>query len=70
MSLSWHLDVDGAQPMTVAKYYWANILSGKKARLEVDASALDILDLIVITWIYMEKTYRDQGGVSVASAAA
>lgn len=53
------LDVDGAEPMTAATYYYDNILTSRKAKLEVDASALDILDLIVITWVYMEKVLRD-----------
>ncbi|EKM56111.1 uncharacterized protein PHACADRAFT_184816 [Phanerochaete carnosa HHB-10118-sp] len=67
LSRAWHLDVDGEQPTTVVKYHYDNIFTRKKARLEVDASALDILDLIVVTWIYMEKTLRDT--IAAASAA-
>lgn len=53
----------------MATYHPGSILTGKKARVEVDVSVLDFIDLVIITWIYMEKTNRDHGGALVGSAA-
>lgn len=63
------LEVDEKHGATVAKFRHENILTGTKPALEVDASMLHMLDLIVITWIYFEKTRREKQATAAAAAA-
>jgi len=67
LSYRWHMGHsasqlflnDGSNPRKmVAKMYPRNIFTGKKARLEIDAAGLHILETIVITWVYVETLRR------------
>lgn len=64
------LEVNGRRSVTVATFHRRSILTGRRAALEVDSSVLHILDLIVITWIFVEKTRRDQEQSLAIAAAA
>ena len=57
-------------PPTLARLHSAGIFGGKKAILEVDDSLTFMLDLIVITFVYMEKKRRDSERIGAAADAA
>ncbi|KAI0081487.1 hypothetical protein K474DRAFT_1703916 [Panus rudis PR-1116 ss-1] len=59
---SCHLDVDdGSKPtVKVAQFHQRNILTGRKANLEIFPEGDHMLDLIVITWHYIETRRRDK----------
>lgn len=63
---------DGAQAPPVATYASSSFWKGTKATLEVDGAIIHILDLVVLTWIYVEKLRRQsqQNNAAAASAAA
>ena len=55
--------------MTVATVQSKNLF-GTEASFEVVASALHMLDLIVVTWVYYEKKKRDERSNNAAAASA
>lgn len=66
---SWRtsrLELDGS---TVATVQSRNLL-GTEASFEIDASALHMLDLIVVTWVYYEKKKRQGRSNNAAAASA
>ncbi len=51
---------DGFKPAKlIARFKEANLLKGSKSILEIDEAGSHILDLIVITWVFVEKYRRD-----------
>ena len=61
---------DGSEyPPTLAKLHAAGSFGGRKAMLEVDDSLAFMLDLIIITFVYMEKKKRDSEIIGAAADA-
>ncbi|GJE88101.1 hypothetical protein PsYK624_041840 [Phanerochaete sordida] len=64
-----HLDVESDKPATVATCrHEVNVITGKKPSLQVDDSVLNLLDLIVVTWIFVEKDRREEEAKSGGDA--
>ena len=59
----------GPDSQVVATYHPANKRSDKGS-MEVDVSVLDFLDMIITTWVYMEKSNRDHGGQADGTSAS
>ncbi|KAK7677080.1 hypothetical protein QCA50_019978 [Cerrena zonata] len=60
---------DGSKPApVVVNTYQGNIFKRKQPALEVDDSVTFMLDLIVITWVYMETKRRDAEAAAAAAA--
>jgi len=67
-SYSWHLGFlnsrlelnDGSNPpKIIAQQHQRNVLGETKAFLEIDPAGMNILELIVITWVFVEGRRRD-----------
>ncbi|GJE88100.1 hypothetical protein PsYK624_041830 [Phanerochaete sordida] len=69
LGYGWRLKTVGPDPQIVATYHPAN-KRADKGRIEVDVSVLDFLDLVITTWVYMEKTNRDHGGQANGTSAS
>lgn len=67
LSFQLKLDDGSRDPPVVAKLRQGNVLKRRKPILEVDDSVVPILDLIVLTLVYMETRRRD---TETAAAAA
>ncbi|GJE88096.1 hypothetical protein PsYK624_041790 [Phanerochaete sordida] len=50
-----------SEPVIVVKMRQANPFKGRKPSLQVDDSVLQFLDLLVLTWVYVEHRRRGNG---------
>ncbi|GJE88095.1 hypothetical protein PsYK624_041780 [Phanerochaete sordida] len=57
-----HLEVDEVtgEHSVVARMRQRNILRGTKPVLEIDELSVDLLDLVVVTWVFVEQKRRDR----------
>ncbi|KAJ3478684.1 hypothetical protein NLI96_g9588 [Meripilus lineatus] len=55
-----HVQDENGVKRRVVRMQQRNIFTGKKPHLDIDPSVLHILDLIIITWVYMETKRRER----------
>lgn len=59
-SLQLELDEESSEASCVVKMRQRNVIQGTKSALEIDDTVAHMLDLVIVTWVFVERRRRDQ----------